>query len=72
MSEKEAFKIVLDKLKECNMFFGIYDAKNGNEHFMYGISTVMGVIADYAEDDKYIETFFKNMIESEEKCASNN
>ena len=67
MNEKEAFQIVLNKLKECNLFCGFYDARNGKEDFMYGISTVMEVIADYAEDKMFADMFLKNMVVSEEK-----
>ena len=66
MTEKEAFQIVLDKLKECELFCGKYDARNGNEHFMYGISTVMEVIAHHAGNEEFENMFLKNMIESEE------
>ena len=51
MNEKEAFRIVLNKLKECNLFCGFYDAKNGKKDFMDGIYTVMEVIANYAGDE---------------------
>lgn len=64
-NETEAFKMVLNKLKECNLFCGKYDAKNGNENFMYGVSTVMEVIAHYAEDEEFKHTFLENMIDSE-------
>lgn len=30
-----------DRLKEVPMFNGHYDRKNANEHFIYGINTVM-------------------------------
>lgn len=65
-NETEAFKMVLNKLKECNLFCGKYDAKNGNEHFMHGVSTVMEVIAHYAGDEQFEDLFLKNMINSEE------
>lgn len=65
MNEREAFQIVLNKLKECQLFCGKYDARNGNEHFMYGISTVMEVIASYAGDETFEEMFLQNMYESE-------
>lgn len=61
MDEKEAFRIVLNKLKECNLFYGFYDARNGSKDFMNGIYTVMEVIADYAEDEMFAEMFLKNM-----------
>lgn len=33
-----------DKLKEVPMFNGHYDRENANEHFIYGINTVMEFI----------------------------
>ena len=67
MNDKKSFQIVLNKLKECELFCGKYDAKNGNEHFMYGISTVMEVIAKYAGDEQFEDIFLNNMVKSEEK-----
>ena len=67
MNEKEVFQIVLNKLKECNLFCGEYDARNGNPNFMYGILTVMETIAIYAEDEEFESMFLTNMIKSEEK-----
>lgn len=64
---KSSAKIVLSKLKECDLFCGKYDAKNGKESYMHGISTVMEVIAHYAEDEEFEDMFLKNMIKSEEK-----
>lgn len=61
-----AAKIVLNKLKECDLFYGRYDAKHGNEHFMYGVSTVMEAIANYAGDEDFEREFSKNMMVSEE------
>lgn len=65
---KLASQIVLDKLKECPLFCGKYDAKNGNASYMHGISTVMEVIAHYAEDEEFEEMFLKNIIKSEDKA----
>jgi len=42
-----AAQIVLAKLKECPLLCGKYDARNGREDYMYGISTVMEIIANY-------------------------
>jgi len=64
---KNAATIVLNKLKECELLCGNYDARNGNEHYMYGISTVMEMIADYAGDEKFEDMFLKNMTKSEER-----
>lgn len=70
MNKQEAFKIVYEELKKCPLLMGKYDAKNGNEHFMYGVSTVMEVIAaNISEEvqDEYLDTFNENMTKSEEK-----
>lgn len=68
ISLKIAAKIMLNKLKECDLFCGKYDAKNGDPHYMNGISTVMEMIAHFAGDDDFEEMFLKNLIASEEKC----
>lgn len=44
----EDWKKVYDKLTECRLFCGVYDAGNGDHHFMYGIGTVMEAVAYYA------------------------
>lgn len=62
------FKIVLDDLKQVELFMGKYDAKNGNEHYMFGISTVMEYIAYKAGDDMFEDVFMYNMIASEKKA----
>lgn len=70
MIKKMAYKMVLKDLCECNMFIGKHDAKNGNEHFMYGIGTVMECIAyriDEKTGDDFADTFMKNVIESIDK-----
>ena len=64
-------KIVYDKLMEIPLFRGVYDAKHGNEHFMYGISTVMECIANLVSEelyDEYNATFHRNMCESEDRA----
>lgn len=63
---RSSAQVVLDKLKECDLFYGRYDAKHGNEHFMYGVSTVMEAIAHYAGDDGFEEEFLIHMQESED------
>lgn len=72
MSIKEAYKIVLEDLKKCNLLCGIYDAKNGNESFMYGISTVMESIAYNAEDEDFADMFLSNMMKSQSKVKEGN
>jgi hypothetical protein len=70
---QKAYEMVLNDLTgedAPSMFRGTYDAKNGNDHFMYGISTVMEFIAYRASDargDEFGEEFVKNMLESEKK-----
>ena len=61
MSKREAYKIVLKDLKKCDLFCGKYDATNGNEDFMYGIETVMEVIAFNARDFSFDDKFLRNM-----------
>jgi len=63
------WKAVLEELKEIQLFRGIYDAKNGNEHYMYGISTVMEVIANKANDEEFENEFLHNMELSEERAG---
>ncbi len=70
MFKKLAYKIVLNDLSKCGMFVGKYDARNGKEDFMYGISTVMESIAYHVSDkvgDNFSDTFIKNMIASEDR-----
>lgn len=65
-------KKLFNKLCECPLFMGHYDAEHGNEHYMYGISTVMEFIAHYISDevlDEFSEKFLDNMLKSESKCA---
>lgn len=72
--KKAMLKEVIDELMAtCNLFNGIYDAKNGNEHFMYGVSTVLTALAfrvseEYA--DEVEETFFENMEKSQKKVLT--
>lgn len=70
MTKRDAYKIVYDDLCKCNMFTGIYDAKNGNEHYMFGIGTVMEAIATGVDEETwedFLDIFYHNMGESEKK-----
>lgn len=67
MKREEAYKIVLEDLKKCDLFIGKYDAKNGSIEFMEGISCVMENIAYEADDKEYIDLFTRNIIESRNK-----
>lgn len=69
MDERIAFAIVLNKLIDCPMFKGIYDAEHSNDTFMHGISAVMESIAYQISNevgDNFSDEFIKNMIKSEE------
>ena len=70
MELKKAYQMVFSDLRECPMFQGRYDAINGNPYFMFGISTVMEVIANRAYDDDFAENFSNeftdNMLRSKE------
>ena len=73
MDKKMAYEIVLEDLKKRVSFFeGKYDARNGKEDYMYGVSAVMECI-DYSISDEvgdnFSDTFIKNMIESERKAG---
>lgn len=66
---KEAYKLVFEDLRKCDMFIGKYDARNGNPNFMYGICTVMENIAYTISEEvgkKYSDLFSENMQTSKE------
>lgn len=69
---KDAYRIVFNDMmnSECGLLVGKYDAKNGDEKFMYGIDVVMEWIAykvSEKQGDEFSAMFFDNMIESQEK-----
>ena len=67
---KEEIRKLVSKMMECPMFRGEYDAKNGSEYFIYGISTVMEYLASCVDDTFYQEVsdiFAHNMVKSQEK-----
>lgn len=69
MDKEEIRQLVLEMI-ECPMFRGEYDAKHGNESFMYGISTVMEYLAARVDDAFYQEVsdaFICNMVKSQKK-----
>lgn len=73
MNKQEAYKIVLEDLTKCGcgLFVGQYDAENGSDKFMYGISTIMEHIAYKAgkkEYEEFSKTFFENMEKSVDKA----
>ena len=73
MEKAEIYKTVLKDLIECPMFLGVYDAKNGSEQFMYGISTVMEFIAYNCGEEIYYEfekIFLENLQKSVDKAQN--
>lgn len=73
MTEKEVFETVLNELMNYNLFTGKYDARNGNEHFMYGVAAVMECIAYHAGNDvgdAFSDLFTKNLAESQDKVKT--
>lgn len=76
MNEKElreAYEIVFaDLISNCGgLPVGRYDAKNGNEVFMYGIGTIMELIASkIKKEDFFNEMFYQNMEESEKEYGN--
>ena len=70
---KAAYHLVYDDIvsKGPKLFKGCYDAKQGNNSFMYGICTVMEFIADKVSSeayDKFSTDFVTNMNKSEERA----
>lgn len=71
MTKEDIRQLVLEMM-ECPMFRGVYDAKHGNESFMYGISTVMEYLASRVGDTFYQEVsdvFTHNMVKSQKKVC---
>ena len=69
MNKVEAYKIVLNDLRQVGMFRGNYDARHGEKGYMNGIYTLMEYISHYANEEKYMVQFLDNMIESEKRAG---
>lgn len=72
---QDAYRIVLNDMLNsgCGLLVGEYDATNGNEQFMHGISTVMEWIAYRVSDtdgDAFNDLFIKNLLKSEMKALT--
>lgn len=70
MNEKEAFEIVLNKLKEFPLFVGKYDAAHGDDTFMYGVEMVMEYISHHVSDEigmAFEDEFYGNIVESKRR-----
>ena len=62
-NEREMLKKIVDKMRECGLFAGKFDAKNGNIDFMYGIETVIEYLASLISEeycDEYEKEFINN------------
>ena len=71
MDKSKAYAIVLNDILEkgCGPMIGKYDAVHGDKPFMYGIYTVMELIAYSVNEEigyEFDELFLENMIKSEE------
>lgn len=71
---EQAYKVVFEDMRKNSpsFFFGNYDAKNGKESFMFGVSTVMEFIAMRADSlekmyENFSDEFTKNMVKSEKR-----
>jgi hypothetical protein len=65
--EKSVLKGIFDKI-DVGILKGCYDAKNGDEHFMYGVLTAMTFFAYLISEDfgdEFDDNFTKNMLDSE-------
>lgn len=67
---QNAYRLVFNDIMNSgvNLFQGIYDAKNGDVSFMYGIETVMEYLAYKVSETDYnnfSELFTQNIIDSE-------
>lgn len=66
-TEKSTLKDIFDKI-DVGILKGHYDAKYGDEHFMYGILTAMSFFAYLVSEDfgnEFDENFAKNMLDCE-------
>lgn len=68
-AKAQAYKLVFDDLCQVGLFVGRYDAIHGDDHFMYGVNTVMEFIAHGVSDeclDEFSDRFAANMLKSQE------
>ena len=70
MIREDVIKDLVEKMSNCGLFVGKYDAKNGDKDIMCGVLTVMEYLAyEVSEEygDNFSNTFVKNMLDSENK-----
>jgi hypothetical protein len=70
---QDAYRIVYNDMLNsgCGLLVGEYDAKNGSEQYMYGVSTVMEWIAYRVSEETgndFSDLFVKNLIKSIDKA----
>ena len=62
-NERAILKKIVENMRECGLFVGRFDAKNGNLNFMYGIKTVMEYLTSLISEeycDEYQKEFINN------------
>lgn len=65
--KKKHFRTVLNRLSSIPLFRGIYNAKNGDDTYIYGIAAVMDLIAYEAGRDDFQDIFVQNILKSKEQ-----
>lgn len=61
--ERAILKKIVENMRECGLFVGKFDVKNGDLHFMYGIETVMEYLTSLISKeycDEYEKEFINN------------
>ena len=69
--EKRVLEKIMNQFRNCDLFNGIYDAKNDDVQFMYGIEFIMETLAVNISNEYFAEfsdTFAENMLKSLEKA----
>lgn len=76
MNTREAYRIVYNDIlnKDVGLFLGRFDARKGNDHFMYGVCTVMEFLTYSISDEEgdafreiWDENFQKSLDEARER-----
>lgn len=69
--EKKTLESIINRaMSEIGLFRGEYDHNNGNQHFMYGINTVIEYFAFLVSEEfgeEVSKKFIENMIKGEEE-----
>ena len=67
-NEREVLKKIVENMRECGLFVGRFDAKNGDLHFMYGIETVMEYLTSLISEE-YCDEYEKEFINNFERSS---